>query len=50
MFVKGYGFSSFNKYIGTNATTAEGTGNLIGNKIADKITNFFKNSSRKIHS
>ena len=30
--------------------TAEATGNLIGNKIADKTTNISKKSSRELHS
>ena len=30
--------------------TTEASGDLIGNKIADKIPNFSKNSSRKLHS
>ena len=73
MYVKGYGFLSFAKNIGTHATkvaknksnkysrkridsakkkkivskrtirkTAEATGDLIGNKIADKITRILK--------
>ena len=29
---------------------AEATGDLIRNKIADKITNISKNSSRELHS
>ena len=83
IYVKGYGFSSFAKNMGTHATkvaknvsnkysqklfdstkksttdaiktasmreiqkTAEATGDLNGNKIADKITNISKNSFTK---
>ena len=86
MYVKGYGFLSFAKNMGTHATnvaknlsskygqklldnvkkstadviktaskraiqkTAGATGDLIDNKIADKITSFSKNSSEKLHS
>ena len=86
IYIKGYGFSSFAKNMGTNATkvaknlndkysqkfldttkksttdtiktpskraiqkTAEATGDLIGNKIADKITNISKKSSRELNS
>ena len=85
IYVKGYGFLSFAKNIGTNATkvaknmtnkysqklldsakksttdaiktvskraiqkTAEATGDLVGNKIADKITSFSK-SLKELHS
>ena len=86
IYVKGYGFLSFAKNMGTHATkvaknlsnkyiqkfldtakksttdttktaskktiqkTAGATGELIGNKIADKITNISKTSSRELHS
>ena len=89
IYVKGYGFLSFAKNIGTHATkvaksmsnkysqklldsakksttdaikttskraiqkTAEGTGDLVGNKIADKITIISKspqNASKELHS
>ena len=86
IYVKGHGFLSFAKNVGTHATkvaknlsnnysqklldtgkksatdaiktaskitiqkTAEGTGYLIGDKIADKITNISKKSSRELHS
>ena len=89
IYVKGYGFLSFAKNIGTHATkvtknmsnkysqklldiakkstrdsiktaskreirkTAEATGDLIGNKITDKITSISKspqNASKELHS
>ena len=79
IYVKGYGFLSFAKKMGTNwsnrydqklrdspkkSTTdaiksaskraikkkPEATGYLIGKKIADKITNFSKNPSKKLNS
>ena len=86
IYVKGYGFLSFAKNMGTHATkvakhrsnkysqklldtakkstanvikitskrviqkTAETTDDLIGNKIADKITNISKNSARELQS
>ena len=86
IYVKGYGFLSFAKNMGTHATkvaknlsnkysqklldtamkftadavktaskraiqkTAEGTDDLIGNRITDEITNISKKSSRELHS
>ena len=77
-YVKGYGFLSFAKNIGTNISnkysqklvdtarkyaidaiktaskraiqkTAEATGDLVGNKIADKVTSASKKSLKKPH-
>ena len=65
IFVKGYGFLSFTKNMGTNLNsnldhatdafetvskrsiqkTTEATSDLIGNKIADKITRISENNS-----
>ena len=81
IYVKGCGFLSFAKNMGTHATkvaknlspkysqklldstkksktdakiaiqkTAEATGDLIGNKIVDKITSVSKKSSKELHS
>ena len=61
-YVKGYGFLSFAKKICKNlsdkysqklldsAKTTAATGDLIGNKIADKITSVSKKSSKELHS
>ena len=59
--VKGYGFLSFARNIGTHATktaknisnkygqkTAEATGDLVGKKIADKITSASKKYFKKL--
>ena len=79
IYVKGYGFLSFAKNMGTHLSnkyskklldtvkksatdvikttskraiqkTAEATGELLGNKIADKITNVSKKSTTELHS
>ena len=48
IYVRGYGFLSFAKNIGKNLSNKYGqnfidtTGDLIGNKIADKITSISK--------
>ena len=61
-YVKEYGFLSFAKNICKNlndkysqklldsAKTTAATGDLIGNKIADKITSVSKKSSKELHS
>ena len=61
-YVKGYGFLSFAKNICKNlsdkysqklldsAKTTAATGDLIGNKIADKITSVSKKSFKELHS
>ena len=61
-YVKGYWFLSFAKNICKNlsdkysqklldsAKTTVATGDLIGNKIADKITSVSKKSSKELHS
>ena len=54
IYVKGYGFLSFAKNIGKSLSIKYSqklaAGDLIGNKIADKITRLSKRSSTELHS
>ena len=51
IYVKGFGFMSFAKNLSNKQAiqkTAEATGDLIDNKIADKITSISKKSTKKL--